>query len=246
MEDSVHSHQPSPGWPPAFAVIVTHLQPLTECLVPQSASQGAVPGPRPSYSGCFLLFFPRTLLDTHILGRDNLPLGLVPYSLFFSLSRYPVSSKNQAVIPLLCTLQPSHDTQTQTWTPSHSLASLLGLVLTPAHTTLLPYCHPFFSSSSLDSSLPPSLHMFCFAMENMVFPLTHRFVLGRLSGVSYSRPWSVSCHQPCCYSLPLHLSLAFVTIGVCFCIYSLICHLISKYFGERRMSYSPLCLVGSV
>lgn len=89
VEVSVHSHQPSPGRPPAFAVIVTHLQPLAECPVPQSASQGPVPGPQPPYSCCFLLFFGdfhRTLLDARILGRDNLPLGLVPYSLFSSSS----------------------------------------------------------------------------------------------------------------------------------------------------------------
>lgn len=213
-------------------------------------SSVSLPGGSPRASAFILwllsVVFPQNTAGYTYTGKGQSSFRAGPLFSFFSSSRYPVSSKNQAVIPLLCTLQPSHDTKTQTWTPPHSLASLLGLVLTPAHTTLLPYCHPFFSSSSLDSSLPPSLRMFCFAMENMVFPLTHRFVLGRLSGVSYSRPWSVSCHQPCWYSLPLHLSLAFVTMDVCFCIYSLICHLISKYFGERRVSYSPLCLVGSV
>lgn len=131
---------------------------------------------------------------THLqpLAACHLPVSLS------GCSPGPVSSKNQDVIPLLHTLWPSHGARARSQTPPHSLASPLGVVLTLAHTTLLSHCHLFFSSNSLDSSLPPGpLHVLLPHGEHG-FPIDvyDRFVLVKLSGVSYSGPQSVWCPQP--------------------------------------------------
>lgn len=139
--------------PPAFAVTVTHLQPLAACHLPVSLPRCS-PG--------------------------------------------PVSSKNQDVIPLLHTLRPSHGTRAQSQTPPHSLASPLGVGLTPAHTTLLSHGHLFVSLNSLDSSPPPGPLRVLIPHGEHVFPIDvyDRFVFVKLSGVSYSGPQSVWCPQP--------------------------------------------------
>lgn len=71
------------------------------------------------------------------------------------------------------------------------------------------------SSNSLDSSLTPGLLHVLLPHGKHGFPVDvyDRFVLVKLSDVSYSGPQSVGCPQPRWYSPPLHLSLwTFVSV----------------------------------
>lgn len=129
-----------------------------------------------------------------------------------SPSRHLVSNRNQVLVPLLHTLQFSHDAQAPNQTPLPSLESLLGLVLTPpTHHPSLSYFHPSLSSNSLASLLPPALCTCCLPMENPVFPLMYMIGLfswrevmspikeqlsGLFTRVSLS-PAGILCHCTC-------------------------------------------------